>query len=202
MLENIVYKIIEKIAGNTNGIFVFVNDIKKRYPKLDNDKIAKKIATRIKRKCAIQGGLMAIPGVIPGLGSLIQIGISTIDFSYLIKNQVYLIFAIGYCYEINDLEKLKRGTINCFGSSLNIYDIVEIRNQIGIKIKENLTQKAIKIIIKKFQKALVKRFLFNMIFKLIPFGIGIIVGSISHWIIIKTIQFNSIKYFTRLNEIE
>jgi hypothetical protein len=35
---------------------------------------------------------------IPGVGSIIQIGISLFDFSNLIKNQVYLIFSIGYCY--------------------------------------------------------------------------------------------------------
>jgi hypothetical protein len=38
MIGKTVFKIIELIAGNTDEIFAFVNDIKTKYPKLDNDK--------------------------------------------------------------------------------------------------------------------------------------------------------------------
>ncbi len=200
MIEKTVFKIIELIAGNTDEIFAFVDDIKTKHPKLDNDKLAKKVAIKIKKKCAIQGGIMAIPGAIPGVGSMIQIGISLFDFSQLIKNQVYLIFSIGYCYGISDTDKLKRVTLKCFGSTLDIDTVVDFGNPIGEKMVKNLSDKAIRLIIKKSQKALAKKFIFNLILKLIPFGIGIILGSISHWIIIRTFQFNSVKFFYELME--
>jgi len=202
MLEKTFLNIIEFIAGNTDDIFAFVNDLKTQYPKLDNDKIARKVANKIKRKCAIQGGLMAIPGVIPGIGTLVQIGISSFDFSILIKNQVYLIFSIGYCYGISDVDKLKRVTLQCFGFSLDSSDIVDFRNKIGINIVRKLSDKAIRLIINKLQKALVRKFIFNLILKLIPFGIGIILGSISHWITIRTFQLISIKLFHELIEVD
>ena len=44
MIKKTVFKIIELIAGNTDEIFALVNDIKTKYPKLDNDKLAKKVA--------------------------------------------------------------------------------------------------------------------------------------------------------------
>lgn len=194
MIEKTVFKIIELIAGNTDEIFAFVNDIKIKYPKLDNDKLAKKVANKIKRKCAIQGGLMAFPGAIPGVGSMIQVGISVFDFSQLIKNQVYLIFSIGYCYGISDTDKLKTVTLKCFGSILGIDTVI------GKNMLENLSDKAIRLMIKKLQKALVKKFFLNLIVKLIPFGIGIILASISHWIIIRRFQFSSIKFFHLLIE--
>jgi hypothetical protein len=200
MIEKTVFKIIELIAGNTDEIFAFVNDIKTKYPKLDNDKLAKKVANKIKRKCAIQGGLMAFPGAIPGVGSMIQVGISVFDFSQLIKNQVYLIFSIGYCYGISDTDKLKTVTLKCFGSTLGIDTVVDLGNPIGKNMLENLSDKAIRLMIKKLQKALVKKFFLNLIVKLIPFGIGIILASISHWIIIRTFQFSSIKFFHALIE--
>jgi hypothetical protein len=200
MIEKTVFKIIELIAGNTDQISAFVNDLKTKYPNLDNDKLAKKVAHKIKRKSAIQGGLMAIPGAIPGVGSIIQIGISLFDFSNLINNQVYLIFSIGYCYGISDIDKLKRVTLKCFGSTLDIDNIVDFRNPIGKKMVTNLSDKVIRLIIKKLQKALAKKFIFNLILKLIPFGIGIILGSISHWIIIRKFQFSSIKFFHELIE--
>ncbi|MCK5350892.1 MAG: hypothetical protein KAJ25_15960 [Desulfobacula sp.] len=56
MIEKTVFKIIELIAGNTDQIFAFVNDLKTKYPKLDNDKLAKKVANKVKKKCAIQLG--------------------------------------------------------------------------------------------------------------------------------------------------
>ena len=87
MIEKTVFKIIEIMAGNTDDIFAFVNNLKTQYPKLDNDKIASKVANKVKRKCAIQGGLMAIPGAFPGVGSMIQFGISLFDFSNLIKKK-------------------------------------------------------------------------------------------------------------------
>jgi hypothetical protein len=158
MIEKTVFKIIELIAGNTDEIFAFVNDIKTKYPKLDNDKLAKKVANRIKRKCAIQGGLMAFPGAIPGVGSMIQVGISVFDFSQLIKNQVYLIFSIGYCYGISDTDKLKTVTLKCFGSTLGIDTVVDLGNPMGKNMLENLSDKAIRLMIKKLQKALVKKF--------------------------------------------
>ncbi len=200
MIEKTVFKIIELIAGNTDEIFAFVNDIKTKYPKLDNDKLAKKVANKVKRKCAIQGGLMAIPGAIPGVGSMIQIGISLFDFSQLIKNQVYLIFSIGYCYGISDTDKLKRVTLKCFGSTLDIDTVVDFGNPMGKKTLENLSDKAIRLMIKKLQKALVKKFFLNLIVKLIPFGIGIILASISHWTIIRRFQFSSIQFFHALIE--
>jgi hypothetical protein len=167
---------------------------------LDKDKLANKVTNKVKRKCAIQGGLMAIPGAIPGVGSMIQIGISLFDFSNLIKNIVYLIFSIGYCHGISDIDKLKRVTLKCFGSTLEIDNIVDFRNPIGEKMVKNLSDKAIRLIIKELQKALAKKFIFNLILKLIPFGIGIILGSISHWMIIRTFQFSSIKFFHELIE--
>jgi len=200
MIEKTVFKIIELIAGNTDEILAFVNDIKSKYPNLDNDKLAKKVANKVKRKCAIQGGLMAIPGVIPGVGSMIQVGISLFDFSQLIKNQVYLTFSIGYCYGVFDTDKLKRATLECFGYTLDINTVVDFRNPIGKKMVKNLTDKAIRLIIKKLQKALAKKFIFNLILKLIPFGIGIILGFISHWIMIRTFQIRSIKFFHELIE--
>ena len=201
MIEKTVFKIIELIAGNTDEIFAFVDDIKTKYPKLDNDKLAKKVANKLKRKCAIQGGLMATPGAIPGIGSIIQIGISFFDFSQLIKKLVHLIFSIGYCYGISDIDKLKRVTIECFGSYLDIDNVVNFRNQIGGKTVKSLSDKAaIRLIIKKRQKALVKKFVFNLILKLIPFGIGIILGAVSHWTIIRRFQFSSIKFFHELIE--
>lgn len=200
MIEKTVFKVIELIAGNTDEIFAFIDDIKTKYPKLNNDKLAKKVANKIKRKCAIQGGLMAFPGVIPGVGSIIQVGISAFDFSQLIKNQVYLIFSIGYCYGISDTDKLKRVTLKCFGSTLDIETVGGFRNPIGKKMLESLSDKAIRLIIKKLQKELAKKFFLNLILKLIPFGIGIILGSISHWIIIRTFQYSSIKFFHELIE--
>ena len=73
-------------------------------------------------------------------------------------------------------------------------------NPIGKKMVTNLSDKVIRLIIKKLQKALAKKFIFNLILKLIPFGIGIILGSISYWIIIRTFQFSSIKFFHALIE--
>jgi|GEM_PF-780821 hypothetical protein len=200
VIEKTVYKIIEVVAGNTDEIFAFVNDMKIKYPKLDNEKIAKKIANKIKRKCAIQGGLMAVPGAIPGPGSIIQIGVSLLDFSQLIKNQVYLIFSIGYCYGISDANTLKRVTLKCFSSTLDIDNVVDIKNPLGEKLVKNLSDKAIRFIIKKAQKALAKKFFFNLILKLIPFGIGIILGTISHWFNIRTFQFSSIQLFRELTQ--
>ncbi len=91
-------------------------------------------------------------------------------------------------------------TLKCFGSTLDIDNVVDFRNSIGEKMVKKLSEKAIRVIIKKLQKALAKKFVFNLILKLIPFGIGIILGSISHWIIIRTFQFNSIKFFHELIE--
>jgi len=71
---------------------------------------------------------MAIPGAIPGVGSMIQIGISLFDFSKLFKNQIYLIFAIGYCYGISDIDTLKRVTLKCFGFTIEIDNIVDFPN--------------------------------------------------------------------------
>jgi len=45
-----------------------------------------------------------------------------------------------------------------------------------------------------------KKVFLNLILKLIPFGIGIILGSISYWIIIRTFQYSSIKFFHALIE--
>ena len=89
---------------------------------------------------------------------------------------------------------------NCINLCERYSTVVEFGNPMGKNMLENLSDTAIRLMIKKLQKALVKKFFLNLIVKLIPFGIGIILASISHWIIIRRFQFSSIKFFHALIE--
>lgn len=111
--------IIRKLAPDPEKVKEWVSEIKKENPDLTTDLLADYIADRIVWTYAMQGGAIALPGAIPGLGTIVQaateISAVSVDIALMVRNQAYLVFALGECYGRKGREVLIQDTLICIG---------------------------------------------------------------------------------------
>ena len=144
---------------------------------------AKKIIKKFSDRTGFWGGATALTGVIPGLGTLIAtFGGSAADITLLMKYQVEMVMEIAtvYDYDITQ-EEIKNQCLIITG--------LAVINNTGKKIIGTTTSTAFVKIVKQYLKGatlqtvkqifktvgvkLTQRFLI----KIIPFGVGVVIGS-------------------------
>lgn len=147
------------------------------------DMAAKKIIKKFSDRAGFWGGATALTGVIPGLGTLIAtFGGSAADIALLMKYQVEMVMEIAtvYDYDITQ-EEIKNQCLIISG--------LAVINNTGKKIISTTTSTAFVKIVKQYLKGatlqtvkqvfktvgvkLTQRFLI----KIIPFGVGVVIGS-------------------------
>jgi hypothetical protein len=160
-------------------------------PDLSKDQIANKISNYITLASTVQGAALSLPGAIPGLGTAAQVTIevSTLstDVSLIIRNEAYLAFAMGYLYGIKGRELLIQNTLIIMGLSVNALviskrGIIRIGNKVLSKqFKKKFSAKVLQKINKKVGITVLTKYGTKRggvaLGKLIPFGIGVVVGG-------------------------
>lgn len=202
--------LMSKLAPNPAKVRDWVKQIKEENPELTKDEIAEYIGDYIVWQFTKQGAALALPGAIPGLGTVVQISteISTIsaDIALMIRNQIYIVFALGECYGIKGRETLLQDSLICMGLWTN--SIVLTRTgavKLGSKVveanfKKRFPAKIFQAINRKVGRTILTKYGTKRggiaIGKLIPFGVGVVVGGGFNYITMKRFATKSIEYFS------
>ena len=78
-----------------------IDKLRNIYPEKHEDEIVKICISNFAKKNSFWGGVSAMPGCIPGLGTVLQIGTALADSFALIRSQTVLILAIASLYGFN-----------------------------------------------------------------------------------------------------
>lgn len=200
---------ISKLAPDPKKVADWIEEIKKENPKLTPNKLADYISDHVIWTYAKQGAALALPGAIPGLGTIIQVatelGALSVDIALMVRNQTYLVFALAHCYGIKGREVLIQDTLICMG--LWTKALVLTRSgaiRIGTKVaeaqfKKKFPAKIFQVINRKVGKTILTKYGTKRggiaIGKLIPFGVGTVVGGGFNYLVMKAFKKSSIKYF-------
>ena len=143
-----------------------------------------------------------MPGAIPGLGTVIQVAIEgealSADIALMVRNQTYLVFALGYCYGIKGRETLIQDTLICMGLCTNALVLTKSGAiRIGKKVaeaqfKKKFPAKILQAINKKVGKTILTKYGVKRggiaIGRLVPSGVGAVVGGGFNYLVMKAFK--------------
>lgn len=202
-------RLIFRLAPDPSKVREYVNEARKENPDLNRKELADFLGDEIVWTYTKQGAALALPGAVPGLGTVTQIAIETgavsADIALMIRNQSYLVFVIGNAFGIRGRETLMQDTLICIGlwtKALNMTKSGAIR--MGTKIIEaNFRKKFPGKILQGINKKVGTTVLTKYGTKrggvalghLIPFGVGVAVGGGFNYLTMKRFKISTIRYF-------
>lgn len=201
---------IDKLAPDVQKVKEWVQEIKRENPELSRDQVAEYLSDRIVWLYTSQGAALALPGAIPGLGTLAQIGteISTVsvDVTLMLRNQTYLAFAIAECYGFVGRETLIQDTLICMGLWTNAVTLTKGGLiKLGTKaVEANFKKKFPAAILAAINRKVGTTVLTKYgtkrggiaVGKLIPFGVGVVVGGGFNYLTMKNFANSTRKYYS------
>ena len=203
--------LINKLAPNQNDIQKWIDGMIKDNPKLTNEEIAENVSDYIIFSYTKQGAALSLPGAIPGLGTVAQISLETsatsVDIALLVRNTTYLVFGLGAIYGIKERKVLIQDTLLSIGLwSKAIILTKEGFIRVGEKIVTNTFKKKFSAeLFKKINKKVGTTILTKYgtkrggiaIGRLIPFGVGIVVGGGFNYLMMKKFAKTTNQYFNQ-----
>jgi hypothetical protein len=212
--SNFLVSLIDKLAPDVKKVREWVEEIKRENPELSREELAEFVSDSIVWLYTKQGASLALPGAIPGLGTLAQIGVElssvSLDVTLMIRNQTYLTFAIAECYGMKGREVLIQDTLICMGLWTNAITLTKGGLiKLGTKaIEENFKKRFSAEILKAINKKVGTTILTKYgtkrsgvaLGKLIPFGVGVVIGGGFSYLTMKNFGNSARSYFSLKSE--
>lgn len=208
--ESTILKLIEKLAPSHADVVRWVEQIRAANPELAPKLLADYVGDKIVWSYTTQGAALALPGAIPGLGTIAQLGVETgsavTDIALMIRNQSYLVFALGACLGVTGKNCLIQDTLICMGLWTNALQLTKTGAiRIGTKIAEaNFSKRFPAAILKSINKRVSTTVLTKYgtkrggiaIGRMIPFGVGVAVGGGFNYLTMKAFKKATIRYLS------
>lgn len=208
--DSLLYGLIANLAPDPEKVAAWIRSLRKENPLLTDDELADFVGDKIVWTFTQQGAFLALPGAIPGLGTIVQasaeVGMATADIALMIRNQSYLVFAVACIYGFHSRETLIQDTLICIGLWTKALSLTKSRTiRIGTKIaeanfKKHFPGKILQAINRKVTTTVVTKYGTKRggvaLGKLIPFGVGVLVGGGFNYIMMKNFKRRTVDYFT------
>lgn len=204
-----LYTLIAKLAPDLQKVSEYVNEAKRENPQLSREELADYLSDRIVWMYTKQGAALALPGAIPGLGTIVQIAIETgaisADIALMIRNQTYLVFVLGCCYGKKGRELLIQDALICIGlwsKALVITKggIIKMGSKVlETQFRKKFPAKILQAINKKVGRTIFTKYGTKRggiaLGRAIPFGVGVAVGGGFNYLVMRKFKTDSMKYF-------
>ncbi len=212
---NLIVRTIMTIVPDVESIETDIGYLKARYPKASDDKLANWFADRSRRLYTAYGIVSALPSVIPGVGTAMQMGIEagTIlgDLAYMIRHMARMSMGIAAIYKqdlksFDSQEFLKLLGYWC-GALKPIGDaVVRFGVKTSVKIiDKNITASMIKKINQRVGITLVAKYGTKRggiaLGRVIPFGVGAFLGGAFNYATMTGFKKAAIKWFRDSTEL-
>jgi hypothetical protein len=207
--SSFILDLISKLAPNPTKVAAWIEEVRSENPELNNDDLADFIGDKIVWAYTSQGAALALPGAIPGLGTIVQISTelstASVDVALMIRNQTYLVFALAAIYGYRSREILIQDTLVCIGLWTNAVNMTKSGAiRIGTKaaeanFKKRFPGKILQAINRKVGTTVLTKYGTKRggvaVGKLIPFGVGVFVGGGFSYITMKNFKRRTLQYY-------
>ena len=208
--------VVNAVSPSFESIKLEIEELKKSYPKKNKKELADLFGNRIRRKYTSVGVVSALPSAIPGVGTGAQIAIelTTVsgDLALMMRWMASTCYGIGLIYEKNIESEFNQefvrilglwcGTIQVSKVAANKLTtkvaVVQFNKQVSGKMLQKINQKVGTTIFTKYGT---KRGGIAL-GKLIPFGIGALVGGSFNYVTMTKFKKSAIEYFKSDEETE
>lgn len=189
-LQRFVMQLVEALQPSREDVLKDINDLRKTHKKLNKLQLAHKYADKICWLYTSEGAATALPGVIPGLGTGVQIAVEcgaiTSDLAYMLRCMARMVIGIGHIYERDMAAPFNQEFVRVLGLwcgvlSLSKETAVRISSKIAIAQFKRVPAEIFKKINRRVATTIVTKYGSKRggvaVGKLVPFGVGVLVGG-------------------------
>lgn len=207
-LQKIVMNTVETVRPELKSVVKQVNDLKKKHPRYNADQLANKYADTICWLYAGEGAVTALPGVIPGLGTGTQVAVEagaiSADLAYMLRCMAGMVMGIGYIYKRDMKAPFNHEFVRVLGLwcgvlSLTKETALRLSTKIAIAQFKRVPAEIFKKINKRIGVTIVTKYGTKRggvaVGRLVPFGVGVIVGGGFNLATMKGFKKIAIKYY-------
>ena len=209
-METIILSLIEKLAPDHSAVEEWVDQVRASNPELDAKSLADYIGDKIVWTYTTQGAALALPGAIPGLGTVVQIGVESgaavTDIALMVRNQSYLVFALGACLGRKGKETLIQDALICMGLWTNALQLTKTGAiRMGTKVveanfKKRFPASILMAVNKRVSTTVLTKYGTKRggvaLGRMIPFGVGVAVGGSFNYLTMKAFKKATIRYLS------
>ena len=206
---SLVVKLVETLAPDYVAIKTDIGYLKVRKPKASRDELAELFADRSRRMYTSYGIVSALPSVIPGVGTVAQIGIEagTIlgDLAYMIRHMARMAMGIAIIYGHDTQAFDSQEFLKLLGYWCGVLRPVgDMLIRIGTKkaivmVNKNLTKEVLKKINQKIGMTIFTKYGTKRggiaLGRMIPFGIGAAIGGTFNYVTMTGFKKSAINFF-------
>jgi len=208
--NGVILDLINGLAPDPDKVAMWISEVRKSNPGLHNDELADIVGDKIVWAYTRQGAALALPGAIPGLGTIVQatteIGAVAADSALMIRNQSYLVFALACIYGYQNREILIQDTLICVGLWTNALILaksgaIHFSSKIAMTtVRDRLPGKVLQAINRRVGSTILTKYGTKRggvaLGKLIPLGVGVLVGAGFNYLTMKKFKTVTMNYFS------
>lgn len=189
-LTTFVLKAIETLQPNSEDVARHITDLRSAHPRLSNDALANKWADKICWRYASEGAATALPGAIPGLGTGVQVAIEagaiSADLAYMLRCMAGMTIGVGLIYERDTDASFNQHFVRVLGIWCGVLSLgkeatVRVASKVAIAQFKRVPAKIFARINQKVGTTIVTKYGTKRggiaVGRLIPFGVGAVVGG-------------------------
>lgn len=189
-LTRFVLSAIETLQPDSGDVARHIADLRAAHPQLDKHALAEKWADRICWRYASEGAATALPGAIPGLGTAAQVGIEagaiSADLAYMLRCMAGMTIGVGHVYERDVDATFNQDFVRVLGIWCGVLSLgkeagVRVASKVAIAQFKKVPAEVFKRINQKVGTTIVTKYGTKRggiaVGRLIPFGVGAIVGG-------------------------
>ena len=198
----------ETVQPSRDALIQEIGEFRTAHPDWDRDRLAAKWANRICWLYAGEGAATALPGAVPGLGTLAQVGVEGVaisaDLAYMLRCMAGMCMGIGHIYH-RDLdapfnqEFVRVLGLWCGVLSLSKEATARVATKVAIAQFKKVPGEVFKRINRKVGTTLVTKYGTKRggiaVGRLIPFGVGTLVGGGFNLATMKGFKAAALRYY-------
>ena len=164
--------------------------------------VSNKIINRYSKYASLSGGVSALPGVIPGVGSLVSMfGGGFVDMTACMKIQVdmTMLLATNFGWDLNDHDAIYMTMLIAVVGSLEKMGVgvgVPVASKAGVKMLQQYLKGATLIVLKQFLGRFGLQFTRIGLEKIVPLGVGLVASSGLNYAFTQYVGHEAVKCFT------
>lgn len=211
-LANVVTRLIATIQPDVPDVRRHIADLQKAHPGLTREDLAEKWADRVCWRYASEGAATALPGAIPGIGTAVMIGVEAVaisaDLAYMIRCMAGMTIGVGLVFERDVEASFNQDFVRVLGLWCGVLNlskpaVTRVATKIAVAQFKRLPAEIFKKINQRVGTTIVTKYGVKRggiaIGRLIPFGVGALVGGGFNLATMKAFKASALSYYTTDN---
>lgn len=208
--------IVNAVSPSFDSIKTEITELKKSYPNKTKDELADLFGNRLRKKYTSVGLASALPSVIPGFGTAVQIAteVTTIsgDLALMLRWMASNCYGIALIYDKDINSEFNQEFVRVLGVWCGVIQSAKVvSTKIATKVavvqfNKNVSGKVLQKINQRVGTTILTKYGAKRggiaIGKLIPFGIGALIGGGFNYHTMNQFKKSAIEYFKVGNEAE